>query len=113
VQVAAGVNVASFTTTPSPVLQDASFSVTVLLQRTGQASADVLTASLTGPGLSCTPPRLPVVGMGTSEPLTWTACAPYGSPRNVPVQVTVGWIDENRPTVQNTTGPVSGAINIQ
>ncbi|MGA8892046.1 MAG: hypothetical protein WB493_10785, partial [Anaeromyxobacteraceae bacterium] len=113
VQVAAGVNVAGFTVTPSPVPQGASFSVTVLLERTGQASADVLTASLTGPGLACTPPRLPVVGMGTAEPLTWTACAPYPSPSTVPIQVTVGWIDENRPGVQNTTGPVSGAIDVQ
>jgi hypothetical protein len=113
VQAAAVVTMAGFTVTPSPVPQDVSFSVTVLLERTGEAPADVLTASLSGPGLACTPPGLPVLGMGTSAPLTWTACAPYGSPRNVPIQVTVGWIDENWPANPRTTGPVSGAIDIQ
>jgi len=113
VQAAPAVAIASIVTTPLLVVQNQPFSVTLVLAKTGEAGADVVAAALTGPGLDCTPPSLPVANVADGASLIWTACAPYGSPRNVPIQVSVDWVDENRPALQNTTGPVSGAIDVQ
>jgi hypothetical protein len=113
VQSAPAVAIASISTTPLLVVRDQPFSVTVVLAKTGEAAADVVAASLTGPGLACTPPPLPVANVADGASLTWTACAPYASPRNVPIEVSVGWVDENRPALPNTAGPVSGAIDVQ
>jgi hypothetical protein len=114
VQAAALVTGVSLTTTPSPVPQDQTFSITLLLAKTGEAAASVLDASVTGPSLTCaTPPALPAAGIPASESLTWTDCGPYPNPRQVRMQGSATWVDGNQPLVQHTAGPVQGTIVVQ
>ncbi len=112
VQVAAVVTAGLLSSTPAPVPVDATFSITLLLSKTGEARATVNAASLTGPGIRCTDPLLPVTDIPGSLAVTWTACDAFPNARQVPIQATVTWVDQNDPGREWTTAPVNGIIDV-
>jgi hypothetical protein len=113
VQSAAVVTPVSLTTSPAVIPPDSTFSITLVLSKTGEAPASVVDASLSGPGIRCTPPTLPVSPALATEAITWTACDSFPNAREVPIQATVTWVDDNDPTRLQTTTPMDGNVSVQ
>jgi hypothetical protein len=113
VQTPATVTVVQLVSAPRTVRLGATYALTLTLAKGGQAGASVIGASLTGPGVLCTPPVLPVARVGATEDLVWTACEPLGLPDPVPVVATVTWVDSNVPGSPVTTAPFDGTIQVR
>jgi hypothetical protein len=86
------------------------YSVTLSLDRAGEAGARLTGAALTGTGVNCAPPTLPVAFTGRTATLTWTACIPLLLPLPVPISATATWEDMNIPGSPATTAPFPGTI---
>ena len=113
VQSAAVVTPVSLTTSPAPVPVGSTYSVTLVLSKTGDAPASVTFASLSGPGIKCTEPPVPVLAIPATQNITWTACDSFPNARDVPIEATVTWTDDNDPTRPQTTAPIAGNVSVQ
>jgi len=113
VQTPAGVTASSLVTSPAPVPVSTTFSIILTLSKTGTASANVTAVSLTGTGVSCTLPILPINGIAASEPITWTGCVGIATPGQVTMGATATWTDVNVPGSSTPTAPISGTITVQ
>jgi hypothetical protein len=113
VQTPATVTVVQLVTTPRTVRLGATYTVTLTLAKGGQAGASVIAASLTGTGVVCTSPVLPVPSVAATEDLVWTACEPLGLPDLIPVVATVTWVDSNVPLSSVITAPFNGTIQVR
>ena len=113
VQAAAVVTADVLSTTPGPVPVDTTFSITLLLSKTGEAPATVNAVSLTGPGIRCSAPVLPITDIPGSLAVTWTACDAFPNARVVPIQATATWVDQNDPGNPRTTDPATGTVDVQ
>jgi hypothetical protein len=107
------VTAVSLTTSPAPVPVGSTFSITLVLSKTGEAPASVTGASLSGPGIKCTAPPVPVLAIPATQDITWTTCDGFANARDVPIEATVTWTDDNDPTRPQTTAPMAGNVSVQ
>jgi hypothetical protein len=112
IQGAAGVTLLSLTTDPLIVPIDTTFSVTLTMLKTGEARASATGVSLTGTGVVCTEPALPIPDIVPTQTITWTACNGFPAPGPVSMTATVTWVDVNDGTPV-TTPPLDGTIDVQ